>query len=99
MAVAPIDLIAINPKICHGQPYVAGTRIRVQDIVMFQRNGWDVEQIAANFDVLRKAQIYAALAYYHDHAAEIDEQIEIASSIKQDDQGFNIAEIKQRMNK
>lgn len=75
MVVAAIDYIAIAPEICHGAPHIAGTRIRVQDIVMFQRNGWSAEDIVANIDGVKLSQVYAALAYYYDHQAEIDAAI------------------------
>ncbi len=39
-------------------------------------NGWTAEQLQQNFPHLTPAQIYAALAYYHDHKREIDQQID-----------------------
>lgn len=56
-----------------GKPYIAGTRMSVQQIVLLHRD-WSIEKIAGEFD-LSHAQIHAALAYYYDHQSEIDEQI------------------------
>jgi uncharacterized protein (DUF433 family) len=75
MVIAAIEHIAISPNICHGAPHIVGTRIRVQDIVMFYRNGWSVEKIATQSEHLKLSQIHAALAYYYDHQAEIDAEI------------------------
>lgn len=75
MVIAAIEYIAISPDICHGAPHIVGTRIRVQDIAMFHRNGWSTEKIAEQFEALKLSQVYTALAYYYDHQAEIDAAI------------------------
>lgn len=57
-----------------GEPRLAGTRIRVRDIAAARdMGGLTPEEIAATaYPELKLAQIYAALAYYEDHRAEID---------------------------
>ncbi|GIK64942.1 MAG: hypothetical protein BroJett018_27360 [Chloroflexota bacterium] len=51
---------------------VRGTRISVAEIVMLHvLNHSPIEWIAENYP-LSYAQVYAALAYYYDHQAEID---------------------------
>jgi uncharacterized protein (DUF433 family) len=70
-----INLIASNPDVRSGRPVVAGTGICVSDIViamLFHRRTPD--ELASDF-ALSLAQIHAALAYYYDHKAEIDEEI------------------------
>jgi len=50
-----------------------GTRIAVWHIVgYYYKVGMSVEDILAEWDYLQPAQIFSALAYYHDHKAEID---------------------------
>ena len=67
--------IAIDPAICHGRPHIAGRRIRVQDIAIWhERLGYSVDEISADYD-LALSEVYAALAYYFDHKAEIDQTI------------------------
>ena len=57
------------------RPVIAGTRIRVHDIVAMYVHGLSsIEWIVENFD-LTPAQIHAALAYYYDHQAQIDREI------------------------
>lgn len=71
-----INLIVTNPNIRSGRPHIVGTTITVADIAIakvFQM--LDVDDIADYFD-LPLAQVHAALAYYYEHKAEIDESIQ-----------------------
>lgn len=68
--------IEVTPGIAGGRPRIAGHRITVQDIAIWhERLGKGPDEIAAEYD-LTLADIYAALAYYFDHRAEIDHAIE-----------------------
>jgi uncharacterized protein (DUF433 family) len=62
-----LDRISINPKICHGQPCVKGTRIMVWLIVQYLANGDSVEDILAAYPSLTREDVQACLAY----AAEV----------------------------
>jgi uncharacterized protein (DUF433 family) len=67
-----------------GRPHVAGTRMTVADIaLMYLHLGQSLEEIAGKYD-LPLAAVYAAMAYYYDHRAEIDQSIT-------DDQAFAAA--------
>lgn len=56
-----------------GQPVIKGTRIAVWHLVgYYYKVGMSVEDILAEWDYLQPAQVFSALAYYHDHRAEID---------------------------
>lgn len=74
MTVATIPHVVIDDK---GVARVAGSRIRVIDLAL-ERNGegWTPEQIHEQHPHLTLGQIYAALAYYYDHKAELDAEIE-----------------------
>ncbi len=75
MAILLIEHIESTPEVCGGQPRVAGTRIRVQDVVVYYTtHQWSIGQIAEELE-LTPAEIHAALSYYYDHQAEIDEAI------------------------
>jgi uncharacterized protein (DUF433 family) len=67
--------IEITPGTCGGKPRIAGHRIRVQDIVIWTEQGMSVDEIVADFPQLSLADVYSALAYYHDHRAQIDQDI------------------------
>ena len=77
MATKTLDEhIEATPGIAGGKPRIAGHRITVQDIAIWhERLGRSPDEIAAEYG-LSLAAIYAALAYYFDHRAEIDRAIE-----------------------
>ena len=74
--VESIDLIYRDPKVRGGRPCIVGTSLRVTDIVMEQKYGvGDPKAIAERFQI-SLGQVFAALAYYHEHIEEIDADIE-----------------------
>ena len=67
--------IAITPGVCGGKPRIAGRRITVANIAIWhERLGRSADEIATEYD-LTLADVHAALAYYFDHRAEMDEWI------------------------
>jgi uncharacterized protein (DUF433 family) len=76
MALKTLDQhIEITPGVAGGKPRIAGHRITVQNITIWhERMGKTADEIATEFD-LTLADVYAALAYYFDHRAEIDQSI------------------------
>ena len=59
-----------------GIAYVEGTRTKVLTVVQNKRAARNTpEQLQAAMPHLTLAQVYAALAYYHDHKVEVDRQI------------------------
>ena len=60
-----------------GVPYIDGTRIKLETIIMARLQGrLEPEQIAADYPPLTPGQVYMALAYYYDHKEEMDRQME-----------------------
>lgn len=78
MAAIPlhIDTIISDPNIRGGRPVIRGTSLRVADIVLSHTSGdmLSPEAIATNYR-LSLGEVFAALAYYHLHKAEIDVEI------------------------
>ena len=76
MTIKTLDqYIEVTAGIAGGKPRIAGHRITVQDIAIWhERLGRSPDEIAAEYD-LTLAAVYAALAYYFDHRAEIDQSI------------------------
>ena len=68
--------IARVPEICGGRPIIKGTRTPVKAIVGYYRLGQSVEEILEGLPHLSPAQVYEALAYYHDNISEIEKDIE-----------------------
>jgi uncharacterized protein (DUF433 family) len=72
-----VQHIIATPGTCSGKPRIAGTRIRVQDVAVWHKQLQQTpEEIVHEFPQLTLADVYAALAYYYDHQAEIEEQME-----------------------
>jgi uncharacterized protein (DUF433 family) len=58
-------------------PIIAGTQTKVRMIVMDHLGqGWDAIEIQRQHPYLTLGQIHSALAYYYDHQAEMDAEIE-----------------------
>lgn len=67
------------PDKCGGKPVIAGTRIRVWDIyVEHELQGKTPDEIVAAYPHISLADVYAALAYYWDNKALIDQQMKEA---------------------
>jgi len=74
--IESINLIYRDPKVRGRRPCIVGTGLRVMDIVMEQQHGErDPEKIAALYEI-PIGEVYAALAYYHEHKKEIDRDIQ-----------------------
>ena len=90
--VLTIDLISTDPTVRNGQPCIAGTGLRVTDVVMAHLfHGRASDEIAVDYE-LALAQVYAALAYYYEHKegldADIRTQITTARRLKEQGSGY-----------
>lgn len=73
--VLNINEIVSNPAVRGGRPIIAGTTVRVPDLVAYYVYGGRApEELAVGFS-LELGQVYAALAYYHLHKTEIDAEM------------------------
>jgi uncharacterized protein (DUF433 family) len=73
-------LIVHNEYVEHrnGGYYVAGSRVSLDSVVYAFNEGQSPEAIQENFPVLRRSQVYGAIAFYLDHQAEIDAYLDEA---------------------
>ncbi|MDQ6632543.1 MAG: DUF433 domain-containing protein [Verrucomicrobiota bacterium] len=61
----------------NGVAWIDNTNTKVIEVVLDKlAQGWSAEEIHFQHSYLSLAQIHAALAYYYDHQAELDEKIE-----------------------
>lgn len=75
MTSISVEHIEKTPGTCGGRARIAGHRIRVMDVVvMHERWGFSPDQIADQYPGISLGDVYAALAYYHDHRAEIADE-------------------------
>ena len=61
----------------HDRAWLDDTNIKVIEVVLDHlAYGWNAETIQENHPQLSLAQVYAALAWYYDHQAEMDAEVE-----------------------
>jgi uncharacterized protein (DUF433 family) len=57
------ERISIDPKVCHGQACVKGTRIPMHQIVRMLANGDTVDDLLKEYPQLKREDILACLDY------------------------------------
>lgn len=70
-----------RPGVQGGRAVIKGSRFPVRSIVQNYRSGLTVEEILREFPQLSPAEVHAALSYYYDHRAEIDEEIRLMEDL------------------
>ena len=71
-----INLIATNPEVRNGRPYIIGTTVTVADVAIAKIFHAQEPDGIADWYGLSLPQVFAALAYYYDNKAEMDDQIQ-----------------------
>jgi len=64
------DRISIDPKVCHGQACIKGTRIPVHQVVRMLANGDTIEELLEEYPSLKREDILACLDYVASLAEE-----------------------------
>jgi uncharacterized protein (DUF433 family) len=60
-----------------GRAWIDDSKVKVIEVILDHvAYGWSAEEIHTQHSHLSLGQIYAALAYYYDHQAEFDSEIE-----------------------
>lgn len=72
MGVALDTMLVMTPEVCGGRLRIDGTRITVHRIATLYKQGHTAESIVQTYPHLSYAQVYVALAYYHENQAQID---------------------------
>jgi len=62
--------ISVDPKICHGQACIKGTRIPVHQIIRMLANGDKIQELLGDYPSIKDEDIYACL----DYAASLAEE-------------------------
>ena len=63
MTLQGFPRISVDPAICGGRPTIAGTRMRVSDVLEALASGASQSEILADFPYLSAEDIRGALAY------------------------------------
>lgn len=75
MTTHTIDTIVSDPSLRNGHLLIAGTQVRVIDVIAsYLYRGLIAEELAVNFG-LDMGQVHAALAYYYQHRDELVKQL------------------------
>jgi uncharacterized protein (DUF433 family) len=65
-------LLVRSPDVCGGRLRIDGTRITVNQLVVWYKQGYAPEEIADQYPHLTLAQVFTALAYYHANREEVE---------------------------
>jgi uncharacterized protein (DUF433 family) len=69
--------VSEDSQVMSGSPCIAGTRVRVMDLVGAYTAGVPVTELQEYFSsrALTLSEIYAALAYYFDHQEDLEAEL------------------------
>lgn len=76
MTVTGFPRISIDPQVRGGRPIVAGTRVRVSDVLDMLAGGATPSEIADDFPYLSEEDVRAALVYA---AAQVSHSVVLAA--------------------
>ena len=65
-------LLVRSPDVCGGRLRIDATRMTVNQLVVWYKQGYTAEEITDQYSHLTLAQVYTALAYYHANREEIE---------------------------
>jgi len=90
--------IEITPGVCGGKPRIAGHRIRVQDVVIWHEyKGMSPDEIVSRYPTITLSDVYAALAYYHDHIEDIQQQMREGENLVRELQAKTPSKVQQKL--
>ena len=55
--------VVIDPEVCGGRPIIAGTRMRVSDVLDALASSVSIEELLADFPYITREDVNACLAY------------------------------------
>jgi uncharacterized protein (DUF433 family) len=92
--IVPIQYIEVVEEYGETIARIAGTRLTVGEIALMHIHGdSSVDWIVENFDAVNHAQVYAALSYYYDHQAEIDDYMKRAEAFVESKANSTLADL------
>ncbi|MCZ7391961.1 MAG: DUF433 domain-containing protein [Candidatus Methanoperedens sp.] len=70
--------ITTDTRICKGSPIIAGTRVRVLDIIIeYEYLGYAPDEIVNEHTHLILPHVHDALSFYYEHREELDQEIRL----------------------
>ena len=89
--------IESKPGVRSGKPCIAGTAIKVQNIVIWTEQGDTPDDIVNGYPHLSLADVHAAMAYYYDNQETIDNDIMESAQFVADMEAQQRAQDKQHL--
>lgn len=84
MLTISVEHISKTPGVCGGKACIAGTRIRVMDVMIWhEMSGMTPAQIVEQYPTANLAGVHAAIAYYLDHRDEIEGDIRRSHEVEE----------------
>jgi len=72
-----LERISVDPKICHGQACIKGTRIPVHQILHMLANGDTIDELLEEYPSLKMEDILACIEY----AASLTEEQVVSDEV------------------
>lgn len=63
VATDPLELVSLDPTVCHGQACVRGTRVLVSVVLDCLAGGMEEQEVIAQYPTLTPEGVRAALAH------------------------------------
>ncbi len=98
MAAVITERITRTPGVCGGKACIAGTRIRVMDIVIwYEFQGKTPDEIVFHYPTLRLSDVHHALAYYYDHIDDIREEMRREDEVAEEFRKNNPSRLQEKL--
>lgn len=76
MPATTLDTMLVRTAdVCGGKLRIEGTRVTVNQIAVLYKRGESAEEIAGHYPQITLAQVYVALAWFHSHTQELDDEL------------------------
>jgi uncharacterized protein (DUF433 family) len=93
-----VQHIEKTPGVVGGKARIAGTRIRVMDIVIWhEKRGMSPDEIVDMFSHITLADVFAALAYYFENRQEIEDSMAREKEIAKEFQSKYRSKLKEKL--
>ncbi len=99
-----VDVIREHIEVVEGpggpKARIAGHRIRVEDVVIWhEKLGMTADEIVNQYPTISHADVYAALAYYWDHRAQIERAISDGQAFVDEFRRTNVGPLEEKLNR
>jgi len=96
---AEVAPLRVTPE---GMVYVGNTRVPLETVIWTYNDGASAEEIVMHYDALSLADVYAVIAYYLKHQADVEAYLEQAQAeserVRRENEGrFDMRALRERL--